>query len=71
MFFLSITKPFISNKTQLAIKHKKKKTLCTLFIDGVQLPSRLEQLRGGSLLFITKFPEVPGTYFINLGKMNG
>ena len=28
--------------------------------------SRLERLRGGSLLFTTKFPEIPGTHFINL-----
>ena len=28
--------------------------------------SRLEPLRGGSLLFTTKFPEVPGTHFIDL-----
>ena len=26
--------------------------------------SRLEPLRGGSLLFTTKFPEVPGTHSI-------
>ena len=32
---------------------------------------RLEQLRGGSLLFITMFPEIPGTYFIDLGEMKG
>ena len=31
--------------------------------------SRLESLRGGSLLFTTKFPEISGTHFINLGKM--
>ena len=30
--------------------------------------SRLESLRGGSLLFTTKFPEIPGTHFIDLGK---
>ena len=28
--------------------------------------SRLEPLRGGSLLFTTKFPEIPGIHFINL-----
>ena len=28
--------------------------------------SRLEPLRGGSLLFITKFPEISGTHFTNL-----
>ena len=33
--------------------------------------SRLEPLRGGSLLFMTKFPEISGTPFINLGRMNG
>ena len=32
---------------------------------------RVEQLRGGSLLFITTFPEIPGTHFINLGRMKG
>ena len=31
--------------------------------------SRLEPLRGGSLLFTTKFPEIPGTNFIDLGRM--
>ena len=31
--------------------------------------SRLEPLRGGSLLFTTNFPEIPGTHFIDLGRM--
>ena len=31
--------------------------------------SRLEPLQGGNLLFTTKFPETPGTYFINLRRM--
>ena len=31
--------------------------------------SKLEPLRGGSLLFTTKFPEIPGTHFIDLGRM--
>ena len=33
--------------------------------------SRLEPLRGGSLLFTTKFLEIPGTHFIGLGGMKG
>ena len=33
--------------------------------------SRLEPLRGGSLLFTTKFPEIPGTHFIDLERMKG
>ena len=31
--------------------------------------SRTEPLRGGILLFTTKFPEIPGTHFIDLGRM--
>ena len=31
--------------------------------------SRLEPLQGGSLLFTTKFPELPGIHFNDLGKM--
>ena len=33
--------------------------------------SRLEPLRGGSLPFTTKFPEIPGTQFIDLKRMKG
>ena len=33
--------------------------------------SRLEPLRVGSLLFTTKFPEISGTHFIDLGRMKG
>ena len=34
-------------------------------------PSRLEPLQRGSLFFTTKFPEIPGTQFIDLGRMKG
>ena len=30
--------------------------------------SRLEPLRGGSLLFTIEFPEIPGTHFVDLGR---
>ena len=33
--------------------------------------SRLESLQGGSLLFTTKFPEIPGTHFIDLRRIKG
>ena len=26
---------------------------------------------GGSLLFTTKFPKIPGTHFVDLGRMKG
>ena len=28
-----------------------------------------EPLRGGSLLFTARFPEIPGTHFVDLGRM--
>ena len=31
---------------------------------------RLRPFRGDSLLFTTKFPEIPGTHFIDLERMN-
>ena len=41
------------------------------FCEWGSTASRLEPLRGGSLLFTTKFPEILGTHFIDLGKMKG
>ena len=32
---------------------------------------RLEPTRGGSLFFTNKFPEIPGTHFIDLRRMKG
>ena len=33
--------------------------------------SRLQPLQGGSLLFTTQFPEIPGTRFIDLRRLEG
>ena len=38
---------------------------------GFKTTSRLEPLWGGSLLFTTKFSEIPGTHFIDLRRMKG
>ena len=43
----------------------------TPFYGWISTASRLEQLRGGSLLFTTKLREIPGTHFIDFGKMKG
>ena len=43
----------------------------TCFYGWGPTASRLEPLRGGSLLSTTMFPEIPGTYFINIGIMKG
>ena len=50
---------------------KKKKNFMAPFYGWGSTASRLEPLRGGSLLFNTKFPEIPGTHFIDLVRMNG
>ena len=63
-----------------ALRKKNKLYGPFFFMDGIQLPqgysfnwgstaSRL--LRGGSLLFTIQFPEIPGTHFIDLGRMKG
>ena len=44
---------------------QQQKNLMTPFYEWGSTVSRLEPLRGGSLLFTTKFPENPG------GKMKG
>ena len=44
------------------------KKLYGLFILMGSTASRLEPLRGGSLLFTTKFPEIPVTHFIRPRK---
>ena len=43
----------------------------TPFYGWSSTASRLEQLQGGSLLSISKFPDSPGTHFTNLGRMQG
>ena len=43
----------------------------TPFYGWVSTASRLEPLQKGSLLFNTKFPEIPGTHFVNSGRMKG
>ena len=48
-----------------------KKNFMAPFYGWGSTASRLEPLRGGSLLFTTKFPEVPGTHSIDLGRMKG
>ena len=44
------------------------KNFMACFYGWSSTASSLEPLRGGSLLFTTKFPEIPGTHFINLGR---
>ena len=50
---------------------KKKKNFMAPFYGCGSTVSRLEPLRGGSLLFTTKFTEIPGAHFTDLGRMKG
>ena len=43
----------------------------TPFYGWSSTASRLGPLQGSSILFTAKFPEIPGTHFINLGRMEG
>ena len=47
------------------------KNFMASFYGWVSTASRLEPLRGGNLLFTTKFPGIPGTHFIDLRRMKG
>ena len=49
----------------------EKKNFMVAFYGWVSTASRLEPLRGDSLLFTTKSLEIPSTHFIDLGKMKG
>ena len=57
-------------KQQVKKKNRMKlKKLCGPFYGWGSTASRLKPLSGGSLLYNTKFPEIPGTHSINLGRM--
>ena len=51
------------------LKKKTKQNFMAPFYGWGSTASRLEPLRGGSLLFTTKFPEITGTHLIDLGMM--
>ena len=49
----------------------KKTNFLALFYGRGSTASKPEPPRGGILLFTTKFLEIPGTHFIDLGRMKG
>ena len=69
----NVNNKFSTVATRVIHKVKKtfKKNFMAPFYGWGSTASRLEPLRGGSLLFTTKFPEIPGTHFIDLGRMKG
>ena len=48
-----------------------KKNFMAPFYGWGSTTSRLQPLRGGSLLFTIQFPGISGTHFIDLGRMKG
>ena len=69
-YFINYNKNLNSHEFTNGTK-KKKKNFMAPFCGWGSTASRLEPLRGGSLLFTTKFPVIPGTHFIDLGRMKG
>ena len=61
----------INFQHQLKVKLKKKNNFMAPIYGWGSTAWRQVPLRGGSLLFTTKFPDIPGTHFINLGRMKG
>ena len=56
-------------KTKVLVTFKK--NFMAPFYGWGSTASRLVPLRGDSLLFTTKFPDIPGAHFIDLGRMKG
>ena len=69
MFFIN-NKTFYQQQNIASNQRQEKKHFISPFYGWGSTASRLEPVRWGSLLFITKLPEILGTYFIDLGKMN-
>ena len=59
----------VKTRRNTCMEWKKKKKIYGPFSwMGLNCPRATESLREGSLLFTTKFPEIPGTHFIDLGR---
>ena len=55
---------------KLLFSSRGKKNFMDPFYGWGSTASRLKPLRGVSLLFTTKLPEIPGTHFMSLGAGN-
>ena len=63
---------FLNEKQHvLQVMRWENKNFMAPFYGWGSTASRQELLWGGSLLFTTKFPEIPGTHFVKLGRMKG
>ena len=58
-------------KNSYKVSHCKKKNLYGPFLWMGSTASRLVPLPRGSLHFTTRFPDIPGTHFIDIGRMKG
>ena len=61
----------MKNSGTQALGKKKNLNFMAPFYGWGSTASRLEPLLGGSLLFTTKFPEISGTHFTDLGRIKG
>ena len=66
-----IYQEIISTFTRFIRKHKKKLYGPFFLWLGFTCLKAIQPLQGDSLLFTIQFPEIPGTRFIDLGRMKG
>ena len=66
----AVGNPESIDSNNVEVQSLKKTNFMAPFYGWGSTASRLEP-QGGSLLFTTKFPEVPGTHFIDLRRMKG
>ena len=73
--FIFLLLPFqlslVAKVSKTQIFKKKRKNFMAPFYGWGSTASKLELLQGDSLLFTTKFPETPGTHFVDLERMKG
>ena len=62
---------FVGASAEFIESFQEKKSFMAPFYRWGSTASRLQPLGGGSLLFTTQFPEIPGTHFVDLGRMKG
>ena len=68
---LNFAKIWRSSYFSYCLPHQKKTLYGPFLWLGFNCFKTTEPLQGGSLLFTTKFPEIPGTHLIDLGRIKG
>ena len=68
---LEVFKSQLGRNVEHGLNPDINKRLYAPFCGQGSTTSQLKPLRRGTLLFTTKFPEIPSNHFIDLGRMKG